>query len=413
MFSYTTGGPFGLEDMVSTSGPGLTLIYLLVLPFFWCIPVSLVSAELTTAMPVEGGFYRWTRAAFGDFWGFLAGWWNWSASFLLGGAYAVLFTDYLVYYFPGITGWKHYLVSLALIAAITWINIRGIQLVGQLATALEVLIFIPVMTMIVMGFMQWHHNPFVPLIPPHQATFKIFGVGLALGLWLYSGYEQLSTVAEEVENPQRAYPRALALVVPLSIAAYFLPTLAGLASAGNWEQWHTGFFSDAAKMIGGPWLGTWMTLAAMVGNIALLNSTVLTTTRMPFAMAEDGYLPGALTRKHSRYGTPWLAIVVSAIIYGLLAWQSLGQLISVYIWLRSATTVLTVLSAWRLRRTRTGMPRGFVIPGGQMGLIYVVAAPVLMAMLALLGSDKFALIGGVAAVVLGPVVYGVIAFLRS
>ena len=413
MFSYTTGGPFGLEDMVSTSGPGLTLIYLLVLPFFWCIPVSLVSAELTTAMPVEGGFYRWTRAAFGDFWGFLAGWWNWSASFLLGGAYAVLFTDYLVYYFPGITGWKHYLVSLALIAAITWINIRGIQLVGQLATALEVLIFIPVMTMIVMGFMQWHHNPFVPLIPPHQATFKIFGVGLALGLWLYSGYEQLSTVAEEVENPQRAYPRALALVVPLSIAAYFLPTLAGLASAGNWEQWHTGFFSDAAKMIGGPWLGTWMTLAAMVGNIALLNSTVLTTTRMPFAMAEDGYLPGALTRKHSRYGTPWLAIVVSAIIYGLLAWQSLGQLISVYIWLRSATTVLTVLSAWRLRRTRPGMPRGFVIPGGQMGLIYVVAAPVLMAMLALLGSDKFALIGGVAAVVLGPVVYGVIAFLRS
>jgi amino acid transporter len=413
MFSYTTGGPFGLEDMVSTSGPGMTLIYLLVLPFLWCIPVSLVSAELTTAMPVEGGFYRWTRAAFGDFWGFLAGWWNWSASFLLGGAYAVLFTDYLVYYFPGITGWKHYLVSLALIAAITWINVRGIQMVGQLATALEVLIFIPVMTMIVLGFLHWHHNPFVPLIPPHQATFKIFGVGLALGLWLYSGYEQLSTVAEEVENPKRAYPRALALVVPLSIAAYFLPTLAGLASAGNWEQWHTGFFSDAAKMIGGPWLGTWMTLAAMVGNVALLNSTVLTTTRMPFAMAEDGYLPGALTRKHSRYGTPWLAIVVSAIIYGLLAWQSLGQLISVYIWLRSATTVLTVLSAWRLRRTRPGMPRGFVIPGGRMGLIYVVGAPVLMAMLALLGSDKFALIGGAVAVVLGPVVYGVIAFLRS
>ena len=144
MFSYTTGGPFGLEDMVTTSGPGLTLIYLLVLPFFWCIPVSLVSAELTTAMPVEGGFYRWTRAAFGDFWGFLAGWWNWSASFLLGGAYAVLFTDYLL--FPGTSGWKHYLVSVALIAVITWINVRGIQMVGKVATALELFIFVPVMT---------------------------------------------------------------------------------------------------------------------------------------------------------------------------------------------------------------------------------------------------------------------------
>ncbi|MFZ3278785.1 MAG: APC family permease [Candidatus Sulfotelmatobacter sp.] len=408
MFSYTTGGPFGLEDMVSTSGPGMTLIYLLVLPFFWCIPVSLVSAELTTAMPVEGGFYRWTRAAFGDFWGFLAGWWNWSASFLLGGAYAVLFTDYLVYYFPGITGWRHYLVSVALIAVITWINVRGIQMVGQVATALEIFILLPVTTMIVIGFTRWHHNPFVPLIPPHQPTFKIFGVGLALGLWLYSGYEQLSTVAEEVENPQRAYPRALAVVVPLSIAAYFLPALAGLASAGEWQNWHTGYFSNAATIIGGPWLGTWMTLAATVGFVALLNSTVLTTTRMPFAMAEDGYLPPVLTRRHSRYGTPWLAIVVSAIIYALLAWQSLGQLISVYIWLRSATTVLTVLSAWKLRRTRPDMPRAFLIPGGNIGLVYVVAAPVVMALVALLGGDRFAIIGGAIAMLLGPMVYAVV-----
>jgi len=405
MFSYTTGGPFGLEDMVTTSGPGMTLIYLLVLPFFWCIPVSLVSAELTTAMPVEGGFYRWTRAAFGDFWGFLAGWWNWSASFLLGGAYAVLFTDYLIYYFPGITGWKHYIISVALIAAITWINIRGIQMVGQVATALEIFIFIPVIAMIAMGFLHWHRNPFLPLIPPHQPTFKIFGVGLALGLWLYSGYEQLSTVAEEVENPQRAYPRALAMVVPLSVAAYFLPTLTGLASAGNWEQWHTGYFSDVARVIGGSWLGTWMTLAAMVGNVALLNSTVLTTTRMPFAMAEDGYLPSALTRKHSLYGTPWLAILVSALIYALLAWQSLGQLISVYIWLRSATTVLTVLSAWKLRRTHPEMTRAFLIPGGHIGLFYVVAAPALMALVALFGSGRFAAIGGAIAMLLGPLIY--------
>ena len=109
MFSYTTGGPFGLEAMVIDQRPRHEPDLLLVIPFFLSIPVSLVTAELTTAMPVEGGFYRWTRAAFGDFWGFLSGWWNWTASFLLGGSYAVLFTDYLTYYFPGITGWKHWL----------------------------------------------------------------------------------------------------------------------------------------------------------------------------------------------------------------------------------------------------------------------------------------------------------------
>ena len=408
MFSYTTGGPFGLEDMVTTSGPGITLLYLLIIPFFWCIPVSLVSAELTTVMPVEGGFYRWTRTAFGDFWGFLAGWWNWSASFLLGGAYAVLFADYLVYYFPKMTWWEHWLISVGLVALLTWVNVRGIQMVGQVATALEIFIFVPVITMVVIALAHWHQNPFHPWVVPHQATFKVFGVGLALGLWLYSGYEQLSTVAEEVENPQRAYPRALAMVVPLSMAAYFLPTLAGLAAAGNWDKWHTGFFSDAAKIIGGPWLGTWMTLAAVIGNVALLNSTILTTTRMPFAMAEDGYLPDILTRKHARHGTPWLAIVASAVIYALLAWQSLGQLISVYIWLRSATTVLTVLSGWKLRRTRPELARSFVVPGGRAGLLYVVAAPVLMAIMALLGGDRFATIGGAIAIVMGPAVYGLL-----
>lgn len=405
MFSYTTGGPFGLEDMVTTSGPGMTLIYLLFLPIFWCIPVSLVSAELTTAMPVEGGFYRWTRAAFGDFWGFLAGWWNWSASFLLGGAYAVLFTDYIAYYFPHMNWWEHYLVSLSLIALLTWINVRGIRMVGQLATGLELFMFVPVMTMIVIALAHWHQNPFHPWIVPNQPTFKVFGVGLALGLWLYSGYEQLSTVAEEVDNPQRNYPLALAMVVPLSIAAYFLPAFAGIASAGHWQNWHTGFFSDAARMIGGPWLGTWMTLAAMIGNAALLNSTILTTTRMPFAMADDGYLPPALTARHRRYGTPWLAITLSTAIYAMLAWESLTQLISIYIWLRSATTVLTVLSAWRLRKTHPEMKRSYRIPGGRTGLLYVVGAPVIMALVALLGSDRFGLIGGALAMLLGPLLY--------
>src|SRR5256884_3062163 len=112
MYAYATGGPFGLEDMVTTSGPGLTLLYELFIPLFWCVPVSLVTAELTTAIPVEGGFYRWVRAGFGDFWGFLAGWWNWSASFVLAAAYAVLFADYLSdfisIYFTSVGAGIHY-----------------------------------------------------------------------------------------------------------------------------------------------------------------------------------------------------------------------------------------------------------------------------------------------------------------
>ena len=304
MYAYATGGPFGLEDMVTTSGPGLTLVYQLFIPLFWCIPVSLVSSELTTAIPVEGGFYRWVRAGFGDFWGFLAGWWNWTASFLLAAAYAVLFadylTDYLSFYFGSVDGWVHYAIALGLVAVICYVNVRGIHAVGVVSTILEVSVLAVVGALCVVAALEWQHHPFSPLVPPHAPRFRVFGAGLALGLWLYSGYEQLSSVAEEVENPQRTYPRALVTVVPLSVATYFLPTLFSLAALGNWEKWHTGYFSTAAQLIGGSWLGIPITIGAMIGNVALLNATVLTSTRMPSTMAEDGYLPAAFSARHPR-----------------------------------------------------------------------------------------------------------------
>jgi len=413
MYAYATGGPFGLEDMVGTSGPGLALVYMLLLPFFWCIPVSLVAAELTTAMPVEGGFYRWVRAAFGDFWGFQAGWWNWSASFLLAAAYAVLATDYLSFYFPAIVGWKHHVVSVLIVAGIAWINVRGIQMVGIVSTVMSVFVLVVVAALCAVAAMKWQHNPFTPMVPPRVPPFQVFGVGLALGLWLYSGYEQVSSVAEEVENPQRNYPIALAIVVPLSVATYFLPTMFSLAALGDWQKWHTGYFSDAALLIGGRWLGFAMTIAALITNLSLLNATVLTSTRMPSTMAEDGYLPAAFSARHPRYGTPWIAIIVSSIICALLAQKTMVQLLTVYVWLRIGVTVLTVLSSWQLRATQPDLARPFRIPWGRAGMLYVIFAPLAMSVVALAGSDSFARKWGPVPLVLGPVVYFVLRTIRK
>jgi amino acid transporter len=413
MFAYTTGGPFGMEEMVTTSGPGLTLVYLLVIPLFWCIPVSLVAAELTTAMPVEGGFYRWVRASFGNFCGFLAGWWNWTASWLLGASYAVLFSDYLAIYFPALSGWKHYLVSVALIAVLAYINIRGIQLVGVLATVLEFSVLIPVLLLCVIAATKWHYNPFHPIVPPHVAPFQVFGVGLALGLWLYSGYEQCSNVAEEIENPQRTFPLALAVVVPLSIATYFLPAFFSLAALGNWQEWNTAYLSQAARRIGGNWLGFLMTVAAMLGNVSLLNATVLTSTRMPSSMAEDGYLPPVFAQKHLKFATPWIAILISSAMYALLAFQTLAQLLTVYVWLRILVTILTVLSVWRMRRTHPQAKRSFRVPWGNWGLAYAVLAPIAMGIVALVFSDKFALKWGPLPVALGIAAYFILPRIKT
>ena len=413
MYAYATGGPFGLEDMVTTSGPGLTLLYHLIIPFFWCIPVSLVVAELTTALPVEGGSYVWVREGFGDFWGFQVGWWSWSSSFVLNASYAVLTTDYLSFYFPWIAGWKHYLVCAILVAVIAWINVRGIHLVGMISEMLMIFVLLVTGALCVLAAFQWHYNPFTPFVPPHVPAFQVFGVGLALGLWLYSGYEQVASVAEEVENPQRNYPLALALVIPLSIATYFLPTLLSLAALGDWQKWHTGYFSNAAQLIGGPWLGFAMTIAAMVSNLALLNATLLTGTRMPSSMSGHGDLPKALMTRHARYGTPWIAIVVSSVISVALALHSFTQLLTLYIWLRIGVTILTVLSSWRLRKTKPALLRPFRIPWGRTGLLYGVGAPLAMSAVALVASDAFARKWGPVALLLGPLMYFVFRVLRK
>jgi len=411
MYAYATGGPFGLEDMVRKSGPGLTLLYLLFIPLFWCIPVSLVSAELTTAIPVEGGFYRWVRAGFGDFWGFLAGWWNWSASFLLAATYAVLFADYLTdfisIYFQPVGSGTHYAFAFTLIALICFVNVRGIHMVGIVSTILEVSVLAVVAALCIVAALKWRHTPFSPFVPPHASKFQVLGAGLALGLWLYSGYEQLSSVAEEVEDPQRTYPRAFAIVVPLSVATYFLPTLFSLAALGNWQEWRTGYFSNAAQLIGGPWLAIPITIAAMIGNVALLNGTVLTSTRMPSTMAEDGYLPAAFSARHPGYGTPWTAIIASSAVYALLAQKTMVQLLTIYVWLRIGVTILTVLS-WRLRQTKPEIPRPFRIPWHRAGLFYVVAAPLAMSFVALVGSDRFGLKWGPVPVLLALPMYFVI-----
>src|SRR5262249_6342863 len=133
-----------------------------------------------------------------------------------------------------------------------------------------------------------------------------------------------------------------------------------------------------------------------------------TTTRMPAALAEDGYLPSVLTSKHPRYGTPRIAILVSAAIYAALAIHTLGQLISLYVWFRAATTVMTVLSAWQLRRKRPDLPRPFLIPGGTLGLAYSVALPVVLTiviMYTLRYSDPISLRWGPWGLAFGPIVY--------
>jgi hypothetical protein len=206
LYAYCAGGPFGFEAMISTSGPGLALIFILVVPFLFSVPVALATAELSSAMPVEGGFYRWTNAALGRFWGFQCGWWNWTGTFLMSAAYGVMLADYVGHVIPLRSPLLHWLIAVAFLGMVAFLNIRGIQLVGKLTLVLLLLALIPVAVFTYYGFSHSQFHPFEPLMPPDKSWREVFGVGLALALWIYSGYEQMSTVSEELEQPKRNFP---------------------------------------------------------------------------------------------------------------------------------------------------------------------------------------------------------------
>jgi amino acid transporter len=264
---------------------------------------------------------------------------------------------------------------------------------------------VPLVIFILLGFRHAHFNPFHPFLPTGTPWQGAFGVGLAIALWSYAGYEQLSTVIEEVENPARNFPIGLAIVVPLAIGIYVITLAAGLTALGNWQEWETGYLVTAGRLLGGNLLGTSIFVAAVICNFVLLDSTLLSVTRVPLTMAEDGYFHPALAKVSVRYGTPVRSIVLSAVFCAALAFFTVPQLISVYAWTRMATSIQTVLSFWQLRRKYPDAPRSFRVAGGTVGAMLIVLAPTLLFVWAMVYSDVATRKWGLLNLASGPAAY--------
>jgi len=404
-YGYTAGGPFGYEDIFSSSGPGMALVFLTFVPLFWSIPISLASAELNSILPVQGGFYRWTRTAFGDFWGFQCGWWNWSGTFLLNSLYGVLLMDYLSDYFPWIRGDIKWAGACLALCILSYLNVRGIQIAGRLSVALLIAVLIPVTWLCCASLLHWHFNPLLPFVPPGKSFGSVFGKGLALAMWNYAGYEQLSSMTGEMKDAQKTFVRILIWNTPMNILTYTLPTTLALAALGNWYAWKTDYIVTASRLIGGEWLGAAMLVAAMIGTASLSNSTILYTTRIPATMSEDGYLPAWLGKIHPRFGTPARAIVISTIVYCVLAKFAVEDLVNIYIWTRIATSVLTLFAASRMRAKAPDAPRSFRVPGGAVGMAYILIFPVILCAVKVYYSESLVWHWAPLLLATGPVAY--------
>jgi amino acid transporter len=400
-----SGGPYGVEDAVSAFGPGLALLLLVLTPFVWSLPVSLAMAELASAMPEEGGYVAWVRRAFGGFWAFQVGWWSWINSFVDVAVYPALFTDYLRFWWPAMSGPERWGLVLLFIWALTGLNLLGIQVVGRTAVALGVCALLPVGVLVVMAGARAQHAPWLPFAAEGQGLLEGLGLGLAVMMWNYSGWDNPSTCLGETRAPQTSYRRALFGALPLIALAYVLPVAAGLSATGDWTRWETGHLPTVAAAVGGPALAGLLTLGALLSTGGLFLSSLLTNSRLPFVLARDGQLPGSLAAVDRRSGTPWVAVLLSSVVYSLCAAWSFKELIVLDIWLYSLALLLELAAFVALRIREPRLPRPWRVGGGAAGMWVTAALPAGCCLLAMATAGWANTAVGAVAALTGPLVY--------
>jgi amino acid transporter len=403
LFFTVCGGAYTLEKTVSASGPGMALLLILLTPLVWSLPSVLLVAELSAALPAEGGYYVWVKAALGPYWGFLEGWWSWLTSFVDVTVFPVLFADYLSRLLVSLYGLHtletnpvaHWGVALAVIWLFALLNIRGIRSVGNSSALFFVAIMVPFAILTGIGLIRFGMHPtplWRPLTPPHMPPFTAFGAGLYVVMWNYMGWDNASTICGEIRQPGRTFPRALAITLPLVICAYLLPVFAGLAIVPDWTQWKEQYFIDVAYRAGGHPLGLWIGIGALVSNAGLFSAMMLAYSRVPFVLAEDRYLPPALMRLHPKYGTPWVSILLCAVLYSIFSWNSFTNLAVIDVTLYTVALLLEFVALIALRIRQPNLPRPFRIPGGVPALILLGLLPALVLALAI--QHRFAEQGG-------------------
>ena len=397
MFFIVCGGAYGLEPLVGAVGPGWAVVLVIATPLLWSLPIALMVAELSSAMPREGGYYVWVRTALGNFWAVQEGWWTCCYMVVDLAIYPVLFVNYLAFFVPGLrlgengaapshTWLMRWLIAVGVIVASLAINWRGAKAVGNSSLLNLAIVIVPFILLIIFALLRSGAVGSAASVigadlrANHSA--KLLALGLGTVLWNYMGWDNTSTFAGEVNEPQRNYPRGIIVALPLTIAAYLLPTLAGISVTTDKNLWsESQGWPQIAQLIGGRWLGIALAVAALFSAWSLFNGQLLYVSRLPYAMAMDRWLPSPLARVSKTTGVPRVSLLVSCALAALLSAMSFGKLVVIDVLLYSAALSLEFAALIRLRWKRPGFPRPFRIPGGWVGVALVTIAPMLCAIL--------------------------------
>ena len=409
-YFMVSGGPYAIEDILGGAGFARAIIILLVLPFLWSFPTALMIGELASAIPAEGGFYVWVRRALGPFWGYQEGWLSLSASIFDMAIYPAIFVLYLGKFSPAlIGGWLGYAWPLAVVVLCCLWNLRGAPAVGEGSVWMFFLLLAPFGIFLVLAL--WRGLTLHPAMQWSQPVSEsALSTGVLVALWNYMGWDNASTVAQEVDNPQHNYPRAMIISTILVAVTYVLPiaamALAGLSSTG----FTTGDWVTAATTLGGPILGFAIVSGGAITGVGMFNALVMSYTRLPMAMAEEGMLPQVIAKRNSR-GVPWVSVVLCGLSWALALQLPFTKLISIDLILYGSSLLLEFVALVVLRIREPNLARPF--KAGNLAFACLLGVgPALLIGYALYASRDEKVVGTTSAILfsfgvalLGPILY--------
>jgi amino acid transporter len=373
-YFMVSGGPYGLEDIIGKAGYGRALLLLVLIPLLWSLPTSLMVGELASAIPCEGGFYQWVRKAMGPFWGFQEAWLSLAASVFDMAIYPTTFVLYLSHVAPVLTqGSRGLFLKLSIVAISAAWNLHGAVAVGRGSQRMMAISLSPFVALI--GLVFWHcfrHGIAVASGgPPAQVDLP---GAILVALWNYMGWDNASTIAQEVENPQRSYPRAILSSAVVVMFVYTLPLVAVWVAGIPADRFSTGAWADAAMLLGGPSLALAVVLAGSLDGLGTFNALTLSLTRLPYAMAEDGLVPAVL-KKRRQNGVPWVSVLACSAAWGLALTFTFERLITIDLVLYGAALLLEFIALVVLRLREPELPRPFRVPGGLGAAIAIGTGP--------------------------------------
>jgi amino acid transporter len=391
-FFMVSGGTYGTEDIVHGAGYGKAILILLLTPLLWSLPTAFMIGELSSALPFEGGYYAWVRRAMGNFWGFQEAWLSLVASIFDMAIYPTLFVAYLTRMFPWFQeSHRGVLVALGVVIVCAILNIAGVKVVSTTSLWLFFALSAPFAAIFLLA-------PFKigalanAVTKPTTSNVDILG-GLLICMWNYMGWDNASTIATEVERPQRTYPRAMLWSVAIVALSYVLPFAAMWMTGLKASAWETGAWADIAQLMGGPVLRVALVAGGMMSGFGMFNALVMSYSRLPLAMAQDGMLPKIFAKLHPKSRAPWVAIIALAIGWGLALNIGFERLVTLDIMIYGASLTLEFVALIVLRVREPELKRPFRVPGGLFGAIAVGIPPTLLLGFAVLNSEHEAILG--------------------